>query len=121
MKNTPWSKVNRYSSNRFRWGKYTYLEDIFVRSEFRKNGIGRKLFTSVIQKSRDEHGSKSMIWAVLDWNVDAKKFYGHFGGEELEGSVRFRFADKHNFLVDSEASENWSVIKEYKLFKGTGQ
>ena len=47
-----------------------------------------------------------MIWAVLDWNVDAKKFYGQFGGEELEGSVRFRFADEHKFLVDLEASEN---------------
>lgn len=61
----------RYST----WkGKCLYLEDLIVTEEFRKNGIGQKLFDYCIDFGK-ENNCKKMIWQVLDWNQPAINFY----------------------------------------------
>ncbi|NUM32517.1 MAG: GNAT family N-acetyltransferase [Bacteroidetes bacterium] len=67
----------RYST----WkGKCLYLEDLFVKAELRRLGIGNKLFENVIKKAKDENCFR-LNWQVLDWNTNAQKFYDKFNAK----------------------------------------
>lgn len=55
-------------------GRCLYLEDFYVKPEFRRGGIGSVLFTRVVEIAR-EWGVKRMDWQVLDWNEPAIAFY----------------------------------------------
>lgn len=60
-----------------------YLEDIFVRPEMRKRGIGRKLLLHVARLA-NERGCGRMEWTVLDWNKPALEFYASIGAKRLD-------------------------------------
>jgi len=55
-------------------GRCLYLEDFYIKPDFRRGGIGSELFTCVVEiaKKRD---AKRMDWQVLDWNEPAIEFY----------------------------------------------
>jgi len=55
-----------------------FLEDIFVRPEFRKRGIGRAFFRHLAQTARAENAVR-IDWVVLDWNAQAIAFYESIG------------------------------------------
>lgn len=55
-----------------------YLEDLFVRPEYRGRGIGRALLARLAQVAVDR-GCGRLEWSVLDWNVDAIRFYEQLG------------------------------------------
>lgn len=55
-----------------------YLEDLFVRPEFRRRGFGRAMLLHVGRIAR-ERGCGRFEWAVLDWNRPAIKFYESMG------------------------------------------
>ena len=60
-----------------------YLEDIFVREEFRHHGIGRESL-SFCRKIARERGCERMDWKVLTWNEPAIRFYENERGKRLE-------------------------------------
>jgi GNAT superfamily N-acetyltransferase len=55
-------------------GKTVYLEDLYVKPEFRQQKIGEKLFDAVVEVAKKEK-VRRMDWQVLDWNTPAIKFY----------------------------------------------
>jgi GNAT superfamily N-acetyltransferase len=55
-----------------------YLEDLFVRPEARGHGIGRALMIELARLAV-ARGCGRFEWAVLDWNVDAIRFYRSLG------------------------------------------
>lgn len=55
-----------------------YLEDLFVKPEHRGSGVGRMLLGRLAQLAVDR-GCGRLEWAVLDWNVDAIRFYERLG------------------------------------------
>jgi GNAT superfamily N-acetyltransferase len=55
-----------------------YVEDLFVKPEFRKNGIGKTLL-SYIAKLGVERNCGRVEWVVLDWNNPAIQFYRSLG------------------------------------------
>lgn len=55
-------------------GKCIFLEDIIVTEQFRKLGIGKKLFNEVI-KAAKEINAPRLEWQVLEWNEPAIQFY----------------------------------------------
>jgi GNAT superfamily N-acetyltransferase len=61
----------RYST----WkGKFLFLEDFVIKSAYRRNGIGSKLFEETVKKCK-ELKLNGMFWQVLDWNSQAIDFY----------------------------------------------
>ena len=55
-------------------GKCLYLEDFFVKKEFRKLGVGSMLFKEIIRIAENSN-AKRLDWKVLDWNEPAISFY----------------------------------------------
>ncbi|MFP4411879.1 N-acetyltransferase family protein, partial [Coleofasciculus sp.] len=51
-----------------------YIEDLFVRPEFRRQGIGKALLTYVAQLAVERDCGR-LEWSVLDWNEPAIAFY----------------------------------------------
>jgi GNAT superfamily N-acetyltransferase len=66
-----------------------YLEDLFVRPEYRGRGIGLGLLRSLEHSAR-EIGCGRLEWAVLDWNQSAIDFYREFGAQPREGWTLYR-------------------------------
>lgn len=59
-------------------GKRLYLEDLFVKSEFRSKGYGKLLMEATIEEAKTTN-SKGLMWQVLDWNSPAIEFYKKYG------------------------------------------
>ncbi|XP_020873703.1 probable acetyltransferase NATA1-like [Arabidopsis lyrata subsp. lyrata] len=60
-----------------------YIEDIFVREPYRRKGFGSMLLTAVA-KQAVKMGYGRVEWVVLDWNVNAIKFYEQMGAQILQ-------------------------------------
>jgi GNAT superfamily N-acetyltransferase len=59
-----------------------YLEDLFVRPEFRRNGYGRAMLVHLARLAV-ERGCGRFEWSVLDWNEPAIRFYQSLGATVL--------------------------------------
>jgi GNAT superfamily N-acetyltransferase len=60
-----------------------FLDDIFVRPQFRKHGIGRALLAHVASVAWKEKYF-CMRWEVLNWNTPAINFYSKLGAVFLD-------------------------------------
>lgn len=66
-----------------------YLEDLFVKPEFRGAGVGKALLLH-LAKIANARGCGRMEWSILDWNEPAKGFYRSLGAEQLDDWRIFR-------------------------------
>ena len=78
---------HNFSSWRGRRG--LYLEDLFVRPEFRGTGLGKSLMTEVTRIAR-ERGCARVEWIVVDWNAPAVGFYKALGAVPEDGWTLYR-------------------------------
>ncbi|KAM1069151.1 hypothetical protein ACFX15_001017 [Malus domestica] len=60
-----------------------YIEDLFVRECYRRKGLG-KMLLSAVAKQAVKMGYGRVEWVVLDWNVNAIKFYEEMGAKILQ-------------------------------------
>ncbi len=66
-----------------------YLEDLFIKPEYRSKGYGKALLTHLAQLA-NERGCGRFEWSVLDWNQPSIDFYRSFGARPLEDWSIFR-------------------------------
>jgi GNAT superfamily N-acetyltransferase len=59
-----------------------YLEDVFVKPEFRGRGLGRAVLIHLARLAV-ARGCGRFEWSVLDWNTDAQRFYESLGAQML--------------------------------------
>ena len=59
-----------------------YLEDLFVKPEFRGHGLGKALLMH-LARIANARGCGRLEWAVLDWNAPAIAFYESLGAKRL--------------------------------------
>jgi len=69
-----------YSTWRGRAG--IYLEDLFVKPEFRKRGIGKALLLHLAKLAVEQQCAR-LEWSVLDWNKPAIDFYEKMGAVRM--------------------------------------
>jgi len=60
-----------------------YLEDLFVKPEFRGRGLGKALLIH-LAKLANQRGCGRMEWSVLDWNQPAIEFYESLGARRMK-------------------------------------
>lgn len=66
-----------------------YLEDLFVKPELRRRGVGEALFRKLAQIAR-ERGCGRFEWSALDWNTPAIEFYERMGAKAMSDWTVFR-------------------------------
>ena len=86
---------NNYST--WRGAPGVYLEDLFVRPEFRGRGYGKRLLGELALEAK-KIGAKRLEWSVLKWNEPSINFYKSIGAQQMDEWVGMR--------VDTEAGLN---------------
>jgi GNAT superfamily N-acetyltransferase len=66
-----------------------WLEDVYVRPEHRRGGIGRMVMEHLAQIAL-ERGHVRLEWVALDWNEPALNFYEKLGARRLDDWVIHR-------------------------------
>ena len=66
-----------------------YLEDLYIKPEFRARGYGKALLKHLAQIC-DREGYGRLQWWVLDWNSTAIEFYRSFGAEAMDEWTVYR-------------------------------
>jgi GNAT superfamily N-acetyltransferase len=66
-----------------------YIEDLFVKSEYRGKGLGKAMLTRIAAIAV-ERGCGRLEWACLDWNEPSIKFYKSLGGRPLDEWTAYR-------------------------------
>jgi GNAT superfamily N-acetyltransferase len=66
-----------------------YLEDLYVRPEFRGKGIGKALLLYLFELGKQRDCAR-VEWAVLDWNEPAISFYKNLGAVPMDEWTIFR-------------------------------
>jgi GNAT superfamily N-acetyltransferase len=66
-----------------------YLEDLFVRPEYRGRAIGKRLLVHLARVAVAEQCER-FDWAVLDWNQPARRFYESLGAEANPSWINYR-------------------------------
>ncbi len=65
----------------FTWiGKSLYMDDLYVKPDYRRKGLGQKLIESVIDKAKADK-CKKVHWQVSKWNQNAIDFYKSIGAK----------------------------------------
>ena len=67
-----------YNFSTFRGRHGIYLEDLFVRPDFRGKGLGKALIVSLARRCVAENLAR-FEWSVLDWNAPSIAFYKALG------------------------------------------
>ena len=70
-----------------------YLEDLYIKPEFRGWGYGKALLKHLAQIC-DKEGYGRLQWWVLDWNSPAIEFYRSFGAEAMDEWTVYRTSGK---------------------------
>ena len=65
-----------------------HLEDLYIREEYRKRGLGRVFFEAIAGRAKEE-GYAKMEWSCLDWNTPSIGFYEKIGAEYETGRKYF--------------------------------
>ncbi len=66
-----------------------YLEDLFVRPEYRGRGFGKQILQRLAQIAV-ERGCGRMEWACLDWNAPSIGFYRSLGAQPMDEWTVYR-------------------------------
>ncbi len=66
-----------------------WLEDIYVRPESRRAGVGGALLAAVAARLL-ERGGQRLEWSALDWNERALSFYSSIGAQTMDEWVTHR-------------------------------
>ncbi|MDP4117224.1 MAG: GNAT family N-acetyltransferase [Bacteroidota bacterium] len=71
-----------------------YLEDIYIKPDYRGKGIGKALLKKIIEIAKEKKCGR-VEWSVLKWNKSAIDFYLSLGAKPLEDWSIFRLKQEH--------------------------
>jgi len=68
-----------------------YLEDLYVKPEMRRKGLGQAMLSYVAKVAKERHCGR-FEWSVLDWNEPAIEFYRKLGATPMADWTVWRIA-----------------------------
>ncbi|PYS86772.1 MAG: N-acetyltransferase [Acidobacteria bacterium] len=77
----------------FRGQSGYFLEDLFVKQEFRKSGVGKLLLSEIVKRAK-ARGFERIDFQVLEWNLNAIRFYETLGAVKDADERHFKFTDE---------------------------
>lgn len=67
-----------------------YLEDLYIKPEYRNKGYGKKFFFSILDILKEE-GYSTLEWSCSDWNKPSIEFYKKINATLETGRVHFEY------------------------------
>lgn len=77
----------------FRGERSLYLEDLYVKSEWRGKGLGLTMLKKTAKFAK-ANGFERLDWQVLKWNTSAINFYNKIGAQSDESTTSFRLIER---------------------------
>ena len=68
-----------------------FIEDIYVKPEYRGRGYGKAMMKKISQIA-NERGCGRLEWSCLDWNEPSKRFYLSLGAIPMDEWTVYRIA-----------------------------
>ncbi len=82
-----------------------YIEDIYVREEFRGRGYGKKFFQEVCKRAIEKDCGR-VEWWCLDWNKPSIDFYLKLGAKPMSDWTVYRLtSDEIKKIASKQLSE----------------
>ncbi|MBE3606676.1 GNAT family N-acetyltransferase [Campylobacter sp. RM13119] len=78
-----------YSFSTFLGRAGIYLEDLYIKPEFRGKKAGLAMIKELAEICEQE-GYGRLEWECLDWNEPSIKFYENLGAKKQSGWIKFR-------------------------------
>lgn len=78
-----------YSYSTFQAKHGIYLEDLYVRPQFRGRGFGKAMMVELARRALSESCGR-FEWSVLDWNEPSIAFYKSLGARAIKDWTAFR-------------------------------
>lgn len=66
-----------------------YLEDLFVKPEYRKKGYGKALLTKICEIANERNCGR-VEWVCLNWNINSINFYKSMGAISMDDWTTYR-------------------------------
>ncbi|GAM24398.1 hypothetical protein SAMD00019534_075730 [Acytostelium subglobosum LB1] len=66
-----------------------YIEDIYIRPQYRAKGFGKKMLLHLCKIAADR-GYGRVEWQVLDWNTPSINFYESLGAKPMKEWIQYR-------------------------------
>jgi len=76
----------------FRARPFLFLEDLVVSESARSGGVGEALVRELAREGV-RRGVMRIEWSVLDWNVNAIRFYKRIGGGPQQDWIRYELKE----------------------------
>lgn len=85
----------------FRGQRGVWLEDIYIKAEYRRHNLGEKMLREVARAGK-KWGARRIDFLVLDWNTPAIGFYEKHGAVNEAEARYFKFTDDAFQKLNSE-------------------
>lgn len=82
-----------YNYSTFTGKQGLYLEDLFIREEFRGKGYGKNLLLALVKRAKEEDCGR-MEWVVLNWNQGAINLYNSIGAKAMTEWTTYRLDEE---------------------------
>lgn len=79
-----------------------YLEDLYIKEEYRRSGTGRALMAHLAAIC-EERGWARLDWSCLDWNTPSLGFYKSIGADPMTEWIHHRLAGEALSALAAEA------------------
>jgi GNAT superfamily N-acetyltransferase len=66
-----------------------YLEDLYVKPEYRSNGFGRRMLAHIARLAQERNCGR-FEWSVLDWNKPAIRTYDRLKARPMKEWILYR-------------------------------
>lgn len=78
-----------YSFSTFTGKPTLYIDDLYVREQYRGKGIGSRIFSRIAEIAYEKDCGR-MDWYCMETNISGKDYYHKMGAEEIEWFKVFR-------------------------------
>lgn len=90
-----------YNFSSFEGRKGLYLEDLFVKPEYRGKGVGKLVLKYLAKLAVTENCSR-FEWTVINWNTPAIDFYKSIGAQTMD-----------DWIIERLEGENLAKLANY--------
>ena len=94
-----------YNFSTFNGKPGIYLEDLYVKPQYRSNGFGRRMLAHIARLAKKQNCVR-FEWSVLDWNEPAIRTYDRLNAKPMRDLSTSRLRDEILYRLTGQALDD---------------